>query len=156
MIVIICAKYRKNPSRTEDATERTPFSKSRPNEYRSRSRVIICDMPSHAIDHLYQIWKESILNCRCYREDTGCGTDGRTDRQTDGRTDGLKPIYPPRTSLCGGIIIINLLRPIDDANEPDKAKLFIGNTETCYRCYLHLYRCVFAQHVMSISCAFAS
>ena len=39
--------------------------------------------PSHAIDHLYQIWKESILNCRCHRADTGC----RTDRRTDGRTE---------------------------------------------------------------------
>ena len=34
------------------------------------SRVITCYTPSHAIDHLYQIWKESILNCRCYRADT--------------------------------------------------------------------------------------
>ena len=32
MIVIICAKYTKNPSRTVDATERTRFSKSRPND----------------------------------------------------------------------------------------------------------------------------
>ena len=32
MIVIICAKYKKNPSGTEDATERTRFSKSRPND----------------------------------------------------------------------------------------------------------------------------
>ena len=32
MIVIICAKYRKNPSRTVDATERTRFSKSRSND----------------------------------------------------------------------------------------------------------------------------
>ena len=32
MIVIICAKYRKNPSRTVDATERTRFSRSRPND----------------------------------------------------------------------------------------------------------------------------
>ena len=32
MIVIICAKYRKNPARTVDATERTQFSKSRPND----------------------------------------------------------------------------------------------------------------------------
>ena len=32
MIVIICAKYKKNPSRTVDATERTQFSKSRPND----------------------------------------------------------------------------------------------------------------------------
>ena len=32
MIVIICAKYKKNPSRTADATERTWFSKSRSND----------------------------------------------------------------------------------------------------------------------------
>ena len=32
MIVIICATYRKNPSRTVDATERTRFSKSRSND----------------------------------------------------------------------------------------------------------------------------
>ena len=32
MIVIICAKYNRNPSRTVDATERTRFSKSRSND----------------------------------------------------------------------------------------------------------------------------
>ena len=32
MIVIICAKYKNNPSRNVDATERTRFSKSRPND----------------------------------------------------------------------------------------------------------------------------
>ena len=32
MIVIICAKYKKNPYRTVDATEQTPFSNSRPND----------------------------------------------------------------------------------------------------------------------------
>ena len=32
MIVIICAKYKRNPSRTVDATERTRFSKSRSND----------------------------------------------------------------------------------------------------------------------------
>ena len=30
MLVIICTKYGKNPSRTVDATERTPFSRSTP------------------------------------------------------------------------------------------------------------------------------
>ena len=32
MLVIICTKYGKNPSRTADATERTQFSRSRPND----------------------------------------------------------------------------------------------------------------------------
>ena len=66
----------------------------------------MCDTPSHGSDHLWLIWKESIQNCRCYRADTAGGTDGRTDgrtdRQTDRRTDGVKPIYPPTTSLFGG------------------------------------------------------
>ena len=31
MLVIICTKYGKNPSRTVDATEQTRFSRSRPN-----------------------------------------------------------------------------------------------------------------------------
>ena len=37
---------------------------------RNWSKVIICDTPSHASDHLYQIWKESIKNCICNRADT--------------------------------------------------------------------------------------
>ena len=32
MLVIICTKYGKNPSRTVDATEQTPFSRPRPND----------------------------------------------------------------------------------------------------------------------------
>ena len=39
-------------------------------KYRSRSKVITWNTPSHASDHLYQIWKESIQNCRRYRADT--------------------------------------------------------------------------------------
>ena len=30
------------------------------------SKVITCDTPSHTSDHLYQIWKESIENCRLF------------------------------------------------------------------------------------------
>ena len=41
-----------------------------PWRYRSRSKDITCDTPPNASDHLYQIWKESIQNCRCYRADT--------------------------------------------------------------------------------------
>ena len=41
-----------------------------PWRYRSRSKVITCNTPTHACDHLYKIWKESIRNCRCCRADT--------------------------------------------------------------------------------------
>ena len=41
-----------------------------PWRYRSRSKVITCNTPSHDSNHLYQIWKESIQNYRCYRADT--------------------------------------------------------------------------------------
>ena len=41
-----------------------------PWRYRSRSKVITCNTPSHASNHLYQIWKESIQNYRRYRADT--------------------------------------------------------------------------------------
>ena len=41
-----------------------------PWRYRSRSKVITCNTPSHASDHLYPIWKESMQNCRPYRADT--------------------------------------------------------------------------------------
>ena len=122
ILVIICTKYRKNPSRTVDATERTQFSRPMPNDpedigqgqrslyashplilviicakygknpsrtvdFFSRSRLkiflnlpkfkfqdlkknVTCDPPSNDSDHLCQIWKESIQNCRRYRADT--------------------------------------------------------------------------------------
>ena len=35
MLVIICTKYGKNPSRSVHATERTRFSRSRPNDLES-------------------------------------------------------------------------------------------------------------------------
>ena len=70
---------------------------------------MVHDTPSHGSDHLCLIWKESIHNCRWYRADTACGTDGRTDGQTDGRTDRRtdgrtewNQYTPPTTSLCGG------------------------------------------------------
>ena len=49
-----------------------PQVKTRSNdlEDRSRSKVMTCNTPPHASDHLYQIWKESIQNCRRYRGNT--------------------------------------------------------------------------------------
>ena len=72
MVVIICGKYGNNWSRTENVTERTRFSKSRSNDLEDIGQVqrSLHATLSHASDHLYQIWKESIQNCRRYRADT--------------------------------------------------------------------------------------
>ena len=73
MLVIICTKYGKNPSRTLKRYRADTIFKVKvkwPWRYRSRSKVITCDTPSHASNHLYQIWKESIKNCSYYRADT--------------------------------------------------------------------------------------
>ena len=71
MVVIICGKYGNNRSRTENVTERTRFqNQGRMTLKRSMSKVITCYTPSPASDHLYQIWKESIHNCRRYRANT--------------------------------------------------------------------------------------
>ena len=71
MLVIICIKYGKNPSRTVDVTEQTRFSRPNDLEDMSRSKVIICNTPSHTSNHLYQIWKESIKNCRFFFQGQG-------------------------------------------------------------------------------------
>ena len=84
MLVIICTKYGKNPSRTVDARERTRFSKSRTNDLENIDQgqrslhvthalmlMMICeivkfynfvinltgDTPSNGSDYLWQIWK---------------------------------------------------------------------------------------------------
>ena len=71
MLVIICTKYGKNPSRTVDATERTRFSKPRPNDLEDIGQgqrslyathplilVIICAKygknPSRTVDFFFQ------------------------------------------------------------------------------------------------------
>ena len=69
--MIICGKYGNNQFRTENVTERTRFSKSRSNDLEDIGQgQRFYDTPSHASDHLYQIWKESIKNYRWYRADT--------------------------------------------------------------------------------------
>ena len=123
MLVIICTNYGKNPSRTVETTERTRFSRPRPNYLEDIGQgqrslyathrlmlMIICDKygknPSRTVDFIFQgqgrkiskiaknsniqimeknvtrntssnnsdhctkYEKESIQNCRRYREDT--------------------------------------------------------------------------------------
>ena len=75
MLVFTWAEYGKNSSRTVHAVEQTlqdepylavcKFMTELPWRYRSKSKIIAPDTPSHAIDHLCQIGKESIQNCTC-------------------------------------------------------------------------------------------
>ena len=73
ILVIICAKYGKNPSRTVDFFQgqgrkflkicqkfKSPYSE----------KNVTRDTPTNDSDHLCQISKESIQNCRRYRADT--------------------------------------------------------------------------------------
>ena len=71
ILVIICAKYGKNSSRTVDF-----FSRSRPKYLKNLPKIQIFRFwkkrntwhtPSNDSNHLCQIWKESIQNCRRYR-----------------------------------------------------------------------------------------
>ena len=71
MIVIICAKYKKNPSRTADATERTRFSKSRWNDFEDIGQG---QRSSHAT-HLLML----LIICTKY-EKTPSGTVDATER----------------------------------------------------------------------------
>ena len=73
ILVIICIKYGKNPSRTVDF-----FSRSRPENLKKMQKIQIFRFwkkrnmrhPPNNSDHLCQIWKESIQNCKRYRADT--------------------------------------------------------------------------------------
>ena len=71
MIVIICAKYKRNPSRTVDATERTRFSKSRSNDLEDIGQG---QRSSHAI-HLLML----VIICTKYGKNPS-GTVDATER----------------------------------------------------------------------------
>ena len=84
MIVIICTKYKKNPSRTVYATEQTRFSKSRPNDLEDIAQG---QGSSHATHPLMLL-----IICTKYGKNPSRTVDatGRTQKvngQTDGRTD---------------------------------------------------------------------
>ena len=112
MIVIICAKYKKNPSRTVDATERTWFS--RPNDLEDIGQG---QGPSHATHPLMLL-----IICTKYGKNPSWTVDatgrtrkvnGQTERQTDGQTDGQTDRqtgwiqYTPPNFVVGGITNIS-------------------------------------------------
>ena len=96
IIVIICAIYKRNRSRTVDATERTRFSKSRPNDRPNDLEDIGQGQGSSHATHPLMI----LIICTKYGKNPSWTVDatGRTrnvNGQTDGQTDRMNPIYPP-------------------------------------------------------------
>ena len=88
MIVIICGTYENNPSRTVDTTERTRFSKSRPNDLEDIGQG---QRSSHATHPLMLL-----IICTKYGKNPSWTVDatgrtrkvnGQTDERTDRRTD---------------------------------------------------------------------
>ena len=53
--------------------------------------------------HAYEIWNWNSKANLTYAPETMLSTDRRTDGRTDGETDKVNPVYPPPTSLGGGI-----------------------------------------------------
>ena len=112
MIVIICAKYKKNPFKTVDATERTRFSKSRSNDLEDIGQG---QRSSHAT-HLLML----VIICTKYGKNPSWTVDatgrtrkvnGQTDRQTDGQTDRQTGWiqYTPPNFVAVGITNADLL-----------------------------------------------
>ena len=138
MIVIICAKYKKNWSRTVEATKQTRFSKSRPNDLEDIGQgqrsshathplmlLIICTKygknPSWTEN--FEFWnghytRHTFWSCliRCANMKwirwvllkIQSGHDS-VHRRTDGQTDKVIPVYPPFNFVeAGGITIGHL------------------------------------------------
>ena len=68
MLVIICTKYGKNPSRTVDATEQTRFSRSRPNYLENIGQGQRSLHATHPLMLMMicAMWKECKQNCRFF------------------------------------------------------------------------------------------
>ena len=101
MIVIICAKYKKNPFRTVDAKERTRCSKLRSNDLEDIGQGQGSSLATHPLMLL--------IICTKYGKNQSWTVDatgrtrkvnGQTDRQTDRQTGWIQ--YTPLTSLRRG------------------------------------------------------
>ena len=82
--MIICTKYRKNPSWTVDATERTPLSKSRPNDLEDIGQG---QGSSHATHPLILLIICTKYGKNLSRTVDATGWTRKVNGQTDRRTD---------------------------------------------------------------------
>ena len=130
MIVIICAKYKRNPSRTVDATERTRSSKSRSNDLEDIGQG---QRSSHAT-HLLML----VIICTKYGKNPSWTVDatgrtrkvnGQTDRRTDGQTDRQTGWiqYTPPNFVAGGYKYISI---------------YLECTAMCIQHCVHVFACV--------------
>ena len=112
MIVIICAKYKKNPSRTINVTERTRFSKSRPNDLEDIGQGQGSSHATHPLMLLIictKYWKnpswtvDGTGRTRKVNGQTDRQTDVQTDRRTDRQTGWIQYTPPPPHFVVGGI-----------------------------------------------------
>ena len=97
MIVIICAKYKKNPSRTVDTTEQKQFFKSRPNDLEDIGQ----GQGSFHATHPQMV----LIICTKYGKNPS-RTVHATERTRDaGRTDGRTEWnqYTPQQLRCVGV-----------------------------------------------------
>ena len=100
MLMIICAKYMKNRSKTVASTERTRFSKSRPNDLEDIGQGQGSSHATHPLMLLIISTKygknpswtvDATGRTRKVKGQMERQTDGQTDRQTD----KVNQIYPP-------------------------------------------------------------
>ena len=110
-------KYEMDPTKTVEATERTrdghwtdgrtdgqTDGRTEWNQYTPQQILQETLHATHLLKLLYKMYKYEMDPTKTVEatertRDAGQTRDGRTDR----RTDGVKPIYPPTTSLCGGV-----------------------------------------------------
>ena len=127
MILIICTKYKMNPSRTVDATERTRFSKSTPNDLEHIGQGQRSSNATHPLMLL--------IICTKYRKNPSWTVDatgrtrkfnGQTDRQTDRQGESN---IPPTYCFAGG--------KINTYNENNAAKCSPTSSDTV-KCSLSL------------------
>ena len=95
----LCQK-KKNPSRTVNATERTRFSKSRPNDLEDIGQGQGSSHATHPLMLLIictKYWKNPswTVDATGRTRKVNGQTDRQTDGQTDRQTDKVNPIYPP-------------------------------------------------------------
>ena len=101
MIVIICAKYKKNPFRAVDATERTGLSKSMPNDLEDIGQGQGSLNATHPLMLL--------IICTKYGKNPSWSVDATERTRDAGRTPSHRDINTQRQTICNSEIICEII-----------------------------------------------